>query len=75
MYASTSAWKLLSKEINFQVQRADGNIPDVSSTCMPFAQFLPAFPDGAGPTVSVTLCVCKMTARESLENETNKGIT
>jgi hypothetical protein len=75
MCASTFGWEPLSKEISFQVQSADGNIPAVSSTCMHFAQFLPAFPGGTGPTVSWILCECKMTARESLENGTNKGIT
>lgn len=72
--ASTFGWELLSKEISFQVQRADGNTPVVSSTRTHFVQFFPALPGGTGPTVSWTLSECKMTARENSETGTNKGI-
>lgn len=57
--------ELLSKEISFQVERAHGNISDVSSSYMHFAQSLPAFPDGTGLSVPVTLCDCKITAKDS----------
>lgn len=49
MYASTFHWELLSKEINFQVQRADGNIPDVSSTCMHLLSSFLLFLTGQAP--------------------------
>lgn len=65
--------EVLSKEISCQVKRVDGN-SDVSSRCMYFVLSLPAFPDGTGPFVPVTLCDCKITAKDSSENERNKGI-
>lgn len=61
--------ELLSKEISFQVKRVDGNISDVSSSCMHFVWSLLAFPDGTGPSVPVTLCDCKIAAEDGSENE------
>lgn len=49
MCASTFHWVLLSKEINFQVQRADGNIPDVSPTCVHLLTSFLLFLTGQAP--------------------------
>lgn len=57
--------ELLSKEISLQVKRADGNISEVSLSCMHFAQCPPVFPDGTGPSVPMTLRDCQIRAKDS----------